>query len=254
MIHSTVTENSTELVVCQTLLMYHMGATFWMFGTLLSPKLKIVYPAFKLNAEVAVECVAKYKCNFISCLPKILVNMLDANQKLKRDVSSLFMVGTGGQHVSAELIERAKNEFNIMIFNVGFASTECGSVTNYPYVTSNYSPKDYKSCVGKPSPFVECKIVNQENFQIQPLNVDGILFVRSYNVTPGYLNDPDATRKSLDHSRWYQKHFKGYLNDEFLIINFFRFNTGDILSMDENGLLYFKGRSNDIITSTGGGT
>jgi long-subunit acyl-CoA synthetase (AMP-forming) len=51
--------------------------------------------------------------------------------------------------------------------------------------------------------FVECKIVNPENGQIQPHNVEGELHLRSSMVTPGYWNDPENTKKSIDANRWY---------------------------------------------------
>lgn len=189
--------------------MYHLGATYSIMSKLVNIKNTIVFPSYKLDPVGALEAVEKYKCNFIVSLPKNLANMLDENRTRKHDLSSLLVVNVGGQHVGASLIERVKKELNnVKFFAVSYGSTECLAMPTFLIDLNTFSPDTYKSIVGQPFPFVECKIVNPENGQIQPHNVEGELHVRSFMVTQGYWNDPENTKKSIDANRWYDDNHK----------------------------------------------
>lgn len=183
--------------------MYHLGAIYSIFGALLSPNMSIVFPAYKLSPSDALESIAKYKCNTLLALPKIVGNILDENQKRKLDISSLTVVMAGGQHVNAELIERVKNETHCWVFSTGYGMTEIGGLTGCRYFVRSFHPAQFSSCVGKPSAFSECKIVDPETGCTQPLDAEGELYVRGYNVTRGYWNDPQMTAKLLNSDGWY---------------------------------------------------
>lgn len=162
----------------------------------------IVFPSYDLNVKKALEAVEKYKCNMLLCLPKIYLNMLAENEQSKFDLSSVMFLGAGGQNMTAEMVKKLKKGFRNML-GIGnmLASTECNYIALSQLRLSELS--GFNDCVGQPFPFVECKIVNPENGQIQPLNVDGELHVRSFGVTTGYWNDPENTRKCIDPSGWY---------------------------------------------------
>ena len=82
--------------------------------------------------------------------------------------------------------------------------------------------------VGRVLPHVSAKIIDPLDAEAKPLplNTDGELLVRGYNVSPGYYNDPETTktlfRDDPDGTRW-------------LI-------TGDIAAIDEDGFLHINGR------------
>lgn len=171
---------------------------------LFRPDITLIFPSDEINTTETLEVVEKYKCGLLIIFPKILVNLLDENKKLKRDLSSLIAIGIGGQQVSASLIERIKNETNVGALSVGYGSTEASVISGDLIRLRNFSKNSYSSCVGQPYPFVECKIVNPENQQIQPIGVEGELHVRGFGVTCGYFNDPEVTRKCIDINNWYE--------------------------------------------------
>jgi fatty-acyl-CoA synthase len=59
----------------------------------------------------------------------------------------------------------------------------------------------------------------------------GELFVRGNTIVSGYFNNPEASAKAVDAEGW--------------------FGTGDIASIDENGILTIQDRSKDLIKSGG---
>ena len=90
--------------------------------------------------------------------------------------------------------------------------------------------------VGRVLPHVSAKIVDplDRDCKPLPLNTDGELLVRGYNVSPGYYGDPETTaslfRDDAEGVRW-------------LI-------TGDIAAIDEDGFLHINGRISTLLRAT----
>jgi len=96
-----------------------------------------------------------------------------------------------------------------------YGSTECGGVTLSGIV-------DTKSgSLGKPFPNCEIRVAE-----------DGELLVRGPTVTPGYFENPEATREAIDAEGW--------------------FHTGDLGTIDAEGCLFITGRKKDIFNCSDG--
>ncbi len=96
-----------------------------------------------------------------------------------------------------------------------YGSTECGGVT------LSGIGENRPGSAGKPFANVEVRIAG-----------DGELLVRGPAVTPGYFENPQATREVLDPDGW--------------------FHTGDLGSIDSDGSLRIVGRKKDIFYCTDG--
>ena len=90
-----------------------------------------------------------------------------------------------------------------------YGSTECGGIT-----LSGFGDTKPGS-LGKPFPNVELKIAD-----------DGEILVRGPTVTPGYFENPEATREAIDEEGWYY--------------------SGDLGKIDADGCLYIVGRKKDV--------
>lgn len=112
----------------------------------------------------------------------------------------------------------------------GYGATEtCGGVSMCPTNVDN----PLKS-IGKVVPTKKIKIVNPETLQPVSPNQPGELLVYSEKMVREYWNKPEETASSfveLDGLRWYR--------------------TSDIISMDEDGHLYFIDRTVDTIKHKG---
>lgn len=183
--------------------MYHSGVIYSIASVLLFSNLTLVFPSYKLNPIDALESIHKYKCNHLIAMPKILGNILDENRKRNIDISSLIVAIAGGQTVTGELIQRVKKETKCWIFSSGYGMTEIGGLTINKFFLLTFIPSWYNGCVGQPAPFTECKIIDPETGQIQPINTEGELHVRGYSITRGYWNDTEMTSKLIDSERWY---------------------------------------------------
>jgi long-chain acyl-CoA synthetase len=96
-----------------------------------------------------------------------------------------------------------------------YGITECGGVT-----LSGIGDTKPGS-LGRPFDNVEMRIAE-----------DGELLVRGPTVTPGYFNNPEATREAIDDRGW--------------------FHTGDFARIDDAGCLFIIGRKKDIFNCSEG--
>ena len=96
-----------------------------------------------------------------------------------------------------------------------YGITECGGVT-----LSGIGDTKPGS-LGRPFANVELRIAE-----------DGEVLVRGPTVSPGYFNDPEATREAIDDQGW--------------------FHTGDFGVIDEGGCLFIVGRKKDIFNCSDG--
>jgi len=96
-----------------------------------------------------------------------------------------------------------------------YGSTECGGVT------LSGIGENKPGSAGKPFANVEVRIAD-----------DGEILVRGPTVTPGYLDNPEATREAIDEEGWY--------------------HTGDLGNLDADGCLFVVGRKKDVFYCTDG--
>ena len=108
-----------------------------------------------------------------------------------------------------------------------FGMTETGS-------DIRLDPRDHDDCVGtgclgRAVPGREARIVDDADNPVTP-GTTGQLVVRGAGMMTGYFRDPDATREVFRN---------GWLH------------TGDLARMDEQGRVYFVGRTKDMIRRSG---
>ncbi|MEF8817085.1 MAG: long-chain fatty acid--CoA ligase [Salinibacter sp.] len=84
--------------------------------------------------------------------------------------------------------------------------------------------------IGFPNFYVDAKVVD-ENGENVPPNTTGELLLRGPVVTPGYWRNPEATDAAIDENDWFQ--------------------TGDLVTVDEEGYYYVVGRKHDMFISGG---
>ncbi len=119
---------------------------------------------------------------------------------------------------------------NALIYRM-YGLTECKRVCYLDPELADVKPES----VGKAIPGTEVFLLSPEGGAVSP-GAPGILHVRGPHVMLGYWNLPEQSRKMLKEGR--------YPGERILC-------THDWFTMDEDGDLYFKGRSDDMIKSRG---
>lgn len=107
-------------------------------------------------------------------------------------------------------------------YTVGYGATECAPIICY----EDWQRFRASSC-GKVVPRMELRIDSRD-----PQHVPGEILTRGMNVMLGYYKNPEATAATLDKDGWY--------------------HTGDLGIIDEEGNVFIKGRSKNMLLGANG--
>ena len=145
------------------------------------------------------------------------------------DLSCLRLVVSAGESVNPEVIHKWQSLTGIPLLD-GYGQTETlMTVLNYPGMPVR------PGSMGRPLPGVVVGILRPDG-TVGGLGDEGELLIRAPNpqLMLGYWNDQDLTSKTMlnaDGTNW--------------------FKTGDNVRQDNEGYLFYVGRTDDIITSAG---
>ncbi len=155
-----------------------------------------------------------------------LFNALVNNAHFKQlDFTHLRLAVGGGMAVQRAVAEKWKAITGIHLLE-GYGLTECS-----PLVAGNpYDLKDYSGAIGLPVPSTDVRIVDDEG-QVLPFDQVGELQVKGPQVMSGYWNNAEATAEVLSDDGWV--------------------STGDMVRIDEMGMIYIVDRKKDMILVSG---
>ena len=183
---------------------------------------KLFDPA-RMNALIERE-----KVDVLMGVPTMLIGMLEALEREKRDVSSLRVAISGGAMVPPELIKRFEAAFGCR-FGIVYGQTETSPVLTQTRLTEAFADKT--ETIGQPLPQTELSIRDPQSNAVVPVGQVGEICARGYCTMIGYNDNPDATAKTVDRDGW--------------------LHTGDLGTMDSRGYLKVTGRVKDMIIRGG---
>lgn len=188
----------------------------------------------KFEAKKCDKLIRKNRPNYIIGVPTLYEAIL-SNKGFKRaDLSFIEYVISGGD----TLTESLKNRFNAFLKEHNSpAVIEQGYGLSEAVAATSYAKKELGAPCSIGIPFLGnyYKIVEEGSEKEVPYNYDGEICIHGPTVMKGYLNMPDETKKVL------RKHKDGLI----------WLHTGDIGSMDENGIITYKQRYKRMIVSSG---
>lgn len=202
----------------------HHGFGLVMVVTAFSAHYSLFFPKSN-RVEYALECIEKYGATCMDAVPSYFHAMACANEKEKRDVSTLRMGFTGGAPVVAEQ-HRYIEEALGMTLHIQYAMSETMSISN-TYPSDRFELRN--GTVGRIHGNMGC-IVDIDGNEL-PRGEEGEICVFGPAVFIEYYNNEEETKKVLDE--------KG------------RLHTGDLGFIDEEGCLHISGRLKDIIIRNG---
>ena len=207
--------------------LFHILGQTCSLATLLTGGTLILQP--RINLDANFDAIQRFGAKTMIGVPALYRMMLEHDRLDQYDLSSLKYCFSGGDVLPVEVGKRWQKKFNIPIYQ-GYGATEtCGGVAMCPTDMAN-PPKS----VGRVVKSKRVKIVNPANLESVATGEPGELLVSSTYMVSGYLNKPEETAEAfveLDGEKWYR--------------------TADIMSMDQDGYLYFVDRTVDTIKHKG---
>jgi long-chain acyl-CoA synthetase len=216
-----------ENVIMGNAPLFHILGQTCSLATLLTGGSLILQP--RINIDATFDSIQRSKAKTMIGVPALYRMLLDHVRLAQYDLSSLKFCFSGGDVLPIEVSKRWKEKFGIPIYQ-GYGATEtCGGVSMCRVDREN-PPKS----TGRIVKSKKVKIVDPASLKPVEPGKPGELLVSSEFMVTSYLNKPQETAESfvdLDGDTYYR--------------------TADIMSMDEDGNLFFVDRTVDTIKHKG---
>ena len=177
------------------------------------------------NAQDAFRILAQHNITVSLLTPTVLKLMRQVDGEVAQDID-LRVVLSGGEAVGKELALWADKRFGLTI-SEGFGQTECNGMIG----TNPRLMEVRHGSLGKAMPGSICAIVDDNGEEVETGTKGNIAIMRPHPAMfSGYLDNPEASAAK-------------FVGDWMI--------TGDLGEQDEDGYLWFHGRIDDVITSSG---
>ncbi|GGC07075.1 3-[(3aS,4S,7aS)-7a-methyl-1,5-dioxo-octahydro-1H-inden-4-yl]propanoyl:CoA ligase [Novosphingobium endophyticum] len=187
----------------------------------------VIVPMPQFDVKGAMELIERERIAFLPGPPTIFQMLLAEHDKEPFDCSSLRGGTTGAAMVPPQLIERIRAELGIRDIITAYGMTECLAITS---CRPGDAAELIASTCGVAMPGHEVIVADDEGREL-PRGETGEIFVRGPGVMLGYLDDAEATAKTIDGEGW--------------------LHTGDVGTMDKQGYLRITDRKKDMYISGG---
>jgi acyl-CoA synthetase (AMP-forming)/AMP-acid ligase II len=175
----------------------------------------VTMPRFEL--EPCLKAVQDYKVTRFFLVPPIVVLLAKSPVVDNYDLSSVTRAFSGAAPLDAETAETVSRRIGCRL-SQGYGLTETSPVS---HIVPDSVEKPVPGSVGNLVPNTECKIVDAATGQELGRNQDGEIWMRGPQVMKGYLNNPEATRNSIDKDGFFHSGDIGHVDehDEFFIVD-----------------------------------
>ena len=187
-----------------------------------------IYPLPVFDPVEVMSTVEKHKITVLPGPPTLYQTILNHPDFGKYDLSSLRVAVTGAASIPVELIIEMREKLNFDHILTGYGLTESSGIATMCRIGDN--PEIIATTSGRSIPDVEVIVAGEEGVEIQR-GEPGEVWIRGYNITQGYLDDPSATAEAIDGEGW--------------------LHTGDIGIMNEAGYLRITDRKKDMFIMGG---
>ncbi|WP_270419980.1 AMP-binding protein [Chryseobacterium indologenes] len=188
----------------------------------------MVIPNDSFDPVITLKVVSDEKCTSLYGVPTMFIAELAVKDFETYDFSSLRTGVMAGSVCPPEIMKKVESLMNIKEMSICYGMTETSPVSTQTLIGTPLAKQ--VSTVGTVQDHLEIKIVD-ENGRILKRGEHGELCTRGYSVMLKYWNDPENTKKVLDHARW--------------------MHTGDLAVMDKDGYITISGRIKDLIIRGG---
>ena len=186
-------------------------------------------PVEQFNAMAVLEAIEKERCTAVHGVPTMFIAELQELEKKSYDLSSLRTGIMAGSPCPIEVMKAVIDKMGASEITIAYGLTEASPVFT---MTRTDDPLELRvSTVGKALPQIEVKVINPENGEEVPDEVQGELCCRGFNVMKGYYKMPEATAEAIDKDGW--------------------LHSGDLGVRLRNGYYKITGRVKDMIIRGG---
>lgn len=163
----------------------------------------------RFDARWCLEQILRYRPERIGGFPPVLMMLVRSPDLAHHDLSFLKSVNFGGAPLAPHLVEEIRARLGVEVYT-GYSCTESAIISA---TLPGDSPERLRTTVGRPTPGVEVRIVD-ENRQPVSAGAPGRIAVRSPASMRGYWRNSEATARALDAEGWLYTEDMGFLDAE----------------------------------------
>ncbi|TKR83296.1 hypothetical protein L596_016916 [Steinernema carpocapsae] len=211
---------------------FHHGSGFWaLCYCLLEGHHSVVMPRF--HPVLMFHCIEEYQVDTLNLVPAIVGFLCKYVDKVSQwNVSTVRTVLCGSAPLGKELSEAFLQTFpHVTNLLQGYGMTEVVVLSHLTPLNLRDKKAEHLGSCGRLLPGFEAKIVAEAGEEKWAPYEKGELWIRSDAIMKGYLDDAEATRKSVDEDGW--------------------LHTGDVVYYDAEGFYYVVDRLKDLIKVNG---
>ncbi|MDO4487969.1 MAG: AMP-binding protein [Eubacteriales bacterium] len=205
------------------------GKSLWgkLYGQWLCEAAVFVYDFERFSASDILPLFAKYHITSF-CAPPTMLRMMVKEDISKYDLSSVVHMTTAGEALNPEVYRQFEKATGLRI-KEGFGQTEgtlmIGNLLGEPHKIGS---------MGKATPLYDIHVLKADGEEAE-IGESGEICVKTSETVPPGL-------------------FQGYYDDEEKTAEVWHdgfYHTGDVAYQDEDGFLWYVGRADDVIKSSG---
>jgi long-chain acyl-CoA synthetase len=220
------TNKAGEVMLCSMPLFHVSAVAMCLYLTCYAASHLVILPRYR--PDWVLDAIAKYRVTLMSAAPTIFHSLLAYEGFADADLDSLQYCYSGAAPLPEATLSRWEAATGCVILE-GYGMTEAGPVMAFNPVRGPRKP----GSVGIAPPGTELQIVSlDDRSRVLPAGETGEIRVRGPHVMAGYRNQPGLTQDALRDGWMY---------------------SGDLGFMDEDGYLFIRGRSSEVINVGGYG-
>lgn len=160
------------------------------------------------------ELVERHGITIVPLVLPIAVEIAKTDAIDRHDLSSVRMVISGAAPMGKELQDILRAKLPRAVLGQGYGMTEAGPVLSMCMAFAK-EPSPVKSgACGTVVRNAELKIIDPETGLSLHRNQPGEICIRGEQIMKGYLNNPEATAKTIDAEGWLHTGDIGYVDDD----------------------------------------
>ena len=185
-----------------------------------------------------LEVLEQHKVNFLFWVPTIMVNIANMDLLSAFKLKSLRTVWFAGEVFPTKQFNYWHHHLSEVTFANLYGPIEITLDCTY-YIINKEIPDEEPLPIGYPCRNTDILILDDEDRAVTESGVEGELCVRGTSLAMGYYNNPEKTAAAF---------VQNPLNKAYPELIY---RTGDIVCLNDEGLIMFKGRKDNIVKHMG---
>ncbi|BDA75095.1 hypothetical protein RIVM261_032740 [Rivularia sp. IAM M-261] len=228
---------SENEVCCQKTTLNFVDSVWEIFGALLKGVKVVILPHSKyVNPQEIIGFLHETEVTRIILVPSLLITLLNTDSNLGKTLPALKIWTVSGERLTQNLLQKFRASVPKGILLNLYGSTEVAGDVTWAEFASNVENLESDVPIGKPIPNAEIHILDKNLQPVSPGEV-GELWIGGVVLARGYHKKPQETKV---------KFVPNPLSGKGLL-----FKTGDLVTRNNNGVLYYIGRTDNQVKIRG---